>query len=386
MDIAGNEETPHKESTFTLVPAAPTIASFVPTSGPVATSVTLTGTAFGDASCVEFNGVSASYNLDSATQITATVPAGATTGTIAVTTPGGTGTSAAIFTVIPTPTITGFTPTSGPVGTSVSVTGTGLSGATSVKFNDTSAAFHVHSATQITATVPTGAGSGTIAVTTPGGTATSVEGFTVIAAPAASLLQLDAAATVVPYNGTTTLTVHLTDAIGTALPGYLVKVQKSLDGITWTTFATVASDGGTATTPPLTRAYKFRAAWAGADEYGPSESLVVVVKPKVYLGAPVAPLTIKEDVAFVVYGTLKPRHSPGWNKAVKLYCYRKNLLTGVWVLKKTVWCKTIDYSTYSRYRVSLTLPSTGKWKLRAYAPEDARHAATWSASTYRTVK
>ena len=87
-----------------------------------------------------------------------------------------------------------------------------------------------------------------------------------------------------------------------------------------------------------------------------------------------------------MYGVLKPRHSPGWNKAVKLYCYRKNLLTGVWVLKKTVWCKTIDYSTYSRYRVSLTLPSPGSWKLRAYAPEDLRHAATWSASTYRKVK
>ena len=41
---------------------------------------------------------------------------------------------------------------------------------------------------------------------------------------------------------------------------------------------------------------------------------------------------------------------------MRLYRHRKNLLTGVWALKKTVWCKIIDYLTYSRYKVSLTLP------------------------------
>ncbi len=101
---------------------------------------------------------------------------------------------------------------------------------------------------------------------------------------------------------------------------------------------------------------------------------------------PPSPRTvIYEDVAFVVYGTLKPRHSPGWNEAVKLYCYRKNA-DGVWVLKKTAWCKTIDYSTYSRYRVKIALPTTGTWKLRAFAPEDKQHAATWSTSIYRRVR
>jgi hypothetical protein len=71
---------------------------------------------------------------------------------------------------------------------------------------------------------------------------------------------------------------------------------------------------------------------------------------------------------------------------LKLYCWRKNMLTGAWVLKKTVWCKTIDYSTYSRCWVKTALPSPGSWKLRAYAPEDGRHAATWSSSIYRKVK
>jgi hypothetical protein len=56
------------------------------------------------------------------------------------------------------------------------------------------------------------------------------------------------------------------------------------------------------------------------------------------------------------------------------------------VLKKAVWCKTVDYLSYSKYRVSIYLGSKGTWKLRAFAPEDARHAATWSTSHYLTVK
>jgi hypothetical protein len=80
----------------------------------------------------------------------------------------------------PAATLTSFTPASGPVGTSVTLTGTNLSGATAVAFNGTAAAsFTVVSATQITATVPAGATTGTIAVTTPGGTATSAASFTV---------------------------------------------------------------------------------------------------------------------------------------------------------------------------------------------------------------
>jgi len=79
----------------------------------------------------------------------------------------------------PAPTITSFSPTSGSVGTSVTITGTSLTGASAVRFNGVSATgFTVSSATQIAATVPAGATTGPIGVTTPGGTATSATNFT----------------------------------------------------------------------------------------------------------------------------------------------------------------------------------------------------------------
>jgi hypothetical protein len=166
--------------------AAPTITSFSPASGPVGTTVIINGTNFTGATSVTFNGVSAAFIINSNVKITATVPTGATTGKIAVTTPGGTATSATNFTVttVPAPTITSFAPTRGPVGTSVTIRGTNFRGTgfttTSVTFNNVAATtFTVNSPTRITATVPTGATTGPIRVTTPGGTATSTTNFTV---------------------------------------------------------------------------------------------------------------------------------------------------------------------------------------------------------------
>jgi hypothetical protein len=168
-----------------------TVSGFNPTTGVVGTSVVITGTGFSGVTAVKFNQTSApGFVVNSTTQITATVPTGATTGPIRVTAGGQTARSTANFTVVPVPapTISSFTPLFGPVGTSVKITGTNFSGTvsgvsfttSSVKFNITSATtFHVDSATQITATVPTGATTGKISVTTPGGTASSATNFTV---------------------------------------------------------------------------------------------------------------------------------------------------------------------------------------------------------------
>jgi hypothetical protein len=77
----------------------------------------------------------------------------------------------------PVPSIGSFTPASGPVGSTVEIDGSGLSGATGVAFNLVTATFSIVSDSEITATVPLGEDRGPITVTTPGGTATSVTSF-----------------------------------------------------------------------------------------------------------------------------------------------------------------------------------------------------------------
>jgi len=166
-------------------PSAPTISSFTPTSGPVGTTVSITGAHFTGASKVTFNGTAATtFSVGSDTSITATVPSGATGGPIAVTTGGGTGTSGTSFTVTTTPppvapTISSFTPTSGAAGATVSITGAHFTGATTVTFNGVAATFSVTSDTSINAIVPSGARTGPIAVATPAGIATSSRSFRV---------------------------------------------------------------------------------------------------------------------------------------------------------------------------------------------------------------
>ena len=161
--------------------APPTITDFAPTAAPIGTTVQINGTNFSDATSVSFNTVSASFSVLSASAIRATVPAGATTGRISVTTPVGTASSATNFTVLPSPpTITSFAPASGRVGTSVQINGTNFGGATTVTFNGVSASFSVTSPTTIQATVPAAATTGAISVTTAGGIATSATNFTVM--------------------------------------------------------------------------------------------------------------------------------------------------------------------------------------------------------------
>jgi hypothetical protein len=68
--------------------------------------VTLTGSGFTSASRVSFHGHAATFSVVSATRIIATVPAGATSGIITVTTAGGMATSATRFTIMVKPQLT----------------------------------------------------------------------------------------------------------------------------------------------------------------------------------------------------------------------------------------------------------------------------------------
>ncbi|MDZ7286331.1 MAG: DNRLRE domain-containing protein [candidate division KSB1 bacterium] len=91
-----------------IVLPPPGITSFTPASGPVGTEVTISGNNFSDVTQVIFNGQpAASFVIDSATQIRAIVPAGASTGRIVVSNGSSTATSNSDFVVTsPTGTVT----------------------------------------------------------------------------------------------------------------------------------------------------------------------------------------------------------------------------------------------------------------------------------------
>lgn len=161
---------------FTYLPS-PAITSFTPASGQTGTGITITGTNFNGATAVSFGGVPASsFIVISATTISAVVGAGAS-GNVSVTNAQGSGSLAGFTFLVPAPTITSFTPTTAAAGAVVTITGINLLGTTAISFGGTPAtSFIIIDATTVTAVVGSGT-SGSIAITTPGGTA-SLAGFT----------------------------------------------------------------------------------------------------------------------------------------------------------------------------------------------------------------
>ncbi|MFD5142681.1 IPT/TIG domain-containing protein [Streptomyces sp. NPDC058401] len=164
---------------FTFTQNTPTITSVTPNSGPTTggTAVTITGTDLTGATTLDFGGVPAAGVSCAATSCTATAPAHAAGVVhVRVTTPGGTSPVAAAdqYTyLVPAPVVTSVSPSSGPAtgGTVVTVTGTDLTGASTIVFGGTAAAGVTCTATSCTATAPAhAAGVVHVQVTTPGGT------------------------------------------------------------------------------------------------------------------------------------------------------------------------------------------------------------------------
>jgi hypothetical protein len=172
---------------------APLVTAVSPNYGVLAggSSVTITGSHFTGASGVAFGATAAgSYAVVSDTAITATTPAGTGVAIVSVSSGAGTGSATGAFTFADAPTVTQVAPATGPTsgGTTVTITGTNLTGTTSVTFGGIAAtAMTVTSATSIAATTPVLAvGTVDVAVTTPGGTATSAGAFTANAPISAS--------------------------------------------------------------------------------------------------------------------------------------------------------------------------------------------------------
>ena len=251
---------------FTYV-AAPTVTSVSPTAGPAAggTSVVITGTNLSGATAVTFGGTAATgFTVNSATQITATAPAGSPgTVDVRVTTTGGTSATGAAdqFTYVATPTVTSISPTSGPQagGTTVVLTGTNLGGATAVTFGATAATgFTVNSATQITATSPAGTGTVDVRITTAGGTSatSAADQFTYVPAPTVTSISPTSG----PQAGGTTVTLTGTNLSGatavtfgaTAATGFTVNSATQITATspagTGTVDVRITTAGGTSAT------------------------------------------------------------------------------------------------------------------------------------------
>lgn len=169
------------------------IAGFTPPAGTIGTTVAIFGQGFSTTlanNVVKFNGVPVAVLAATPNRLTVSVPAGATTGLISVSTASASVNSANAFVVLNNvlPTITNVTPLVGTAGTAVTITGT--------QFAASSVAEHVYfsgltdsasatvtpssTTTQIATTVPVGASTGPVSVSTRYGTARSNDSFVVL--------------------------------------------------------------------------------------------------------------------------------------------------------------------------------------------------------------
>jgi hypothetical protein len=139
------------------------------------------------------------------------------------------------------------------VGTTVTITGTNLTGATSVKFNGVSATITSNTATQIVTKVPTGATTGPITVTTPSGTATSATNFTVTGPPHARTISLRLRDSLVARG-----TVTVSDGFAACADSVPVKVQRRVSGHWKTVKSTTTSSTGTYRTRLRNRHGRYR--------------------------------------------------------------------------------------------------------------------------------
>ena len=250
ITLTTNIETATSANAFTYI-GAPTISAISPTFGIAAggTSFTITGTNLSNTSSVTVGGVAAtSVTVVSASSVTAVTPSGTDVKDVALTTPGGTATASSAFTYFGVPTISAISPISGILagGTSFTITGTNLTGTSSVTVGGVAAtSVTVVSSTSVTAVTPSGtAGVKSVVLITPGGTATASSAFTYFDVP-----------TIVSINpntgilaGGTSFTITGTNLTGTS--------SVTVGGVAATSVTVVSVTSVTAVTPAGTAGVK----------------------------------------------------------------------------------------------------------------------------------
>ena len=239
---------------YTYAASVPSVTGLSPVAGPPGggTAVTITGSGFTDATAVAFGTIPASsFSVLSDTSIRAVAPdSGITSGStvdVTVTTPASTSTTSAadIYTYRKLPVVSGLSPSTGPLegGTSVIVSGSGFTGATSVTFGGVAAtSYTVSSGSSLTAVSPTGAaGTVDVIVTNPAGASSAVaaDKFTYSAA-APSVIVSAVSPNAGPLAGGTGVTVTGSGFTGATAVTF---------GTTAATFTVVSDTSITATSP-----------------------------------------------------------------------------------------------------------------------------------------
>ena len=261
VTVGGQSSAANPGDQFTYI-APPTISAVSPTSGPFAggTAITITGTGFDATATVTVGGTLATgVTVVSATQINATTPAHAAgvadvivtvNGQSSVTSP------ADQFTYVapppPAPTVTGVSPTSGPIagGTAITITGTNFDASATVTVGGTPAtSVSVVSATQINATTPAHVAGTFDVIVTVGGqsSATSAaDQFMYIAPPPPTVTGVSP--TSGPTSGGTAITISGTnfDATATVTVGGAVATGVSFVSATQLSATTPAHVAGAA--------------------------------------------------------------------------------------------------------------------------------------------
>lgn len=168
---------------LTVIPS-PIISGFSPTSVGGGGMITITGANLTTVTNVTVGGLPvASFVVISSTQIVAVLSANASSGLIQVQSQGGTAFSPTTLTVNLPPTLTSISNTMPVAGTEVFITGTNFTAGMTVSIGGVPVPVQVNSPSQAIITIPGTSTSGTITVTTPFGSVSSMTVLTVVAAP-----------------------------------------------------------------------------------------------------------------------------------------------------------------------------------------------------------
>lgn len=206
---------------------------------------------------------------------------------------------------------------------------------------------------------------------------------TSVASPIPTTLSLTANPPAIVVDGSSMLTGSLKTITGTPIGDAVLKVFSSYDALNWSDIGEIRTQAdGTfsfeARPSNLRPKSYYRLSYPGGGAHAPSSATVEVVV-RALIGTPSVPVIASVNRAFTVSGTLKPWHTPD-NTGTTVRCYRyekKKDGTYGYVYKKSFRATASTLGEISKYSARVSIPSSGKWKLRA-KHEDSSHSATWS--------